>query len=533
MKPPTLNLLADRWIPVVRFDGSRERIAPWQITDTTPENPAVALDAPRADFNGSLVQLLIGLVQTTCPPRNDREWARYLQQPPDPEYLQRAFAPLVPVFGLTAGPVRFMQVANLAGGVEWPIEKLLLEMPGTQTIDQNRDFFQKRGTVTGLCPACTAMALYTLQCTGPAGGGGHLTGIRGGGPVTTIVTGSSLWETVWLNVLNEDEFAALGAADKTDLPDRFPWVPPVRGREHYPTTAPDDVHPANLYWGMPRRILLDDQADPGVCSVCGEETPTRITRFFMKKWGINYAGAWRHPLTPYYRKNEDLLPEHANPGGIRYKHWIGLVQADPEGNQEAPRAVDAFFRRWPLLPDGVLPPHPMLWAFGFDMDKAKARAWYEGELPLTYVPEGDGEAVQAGIAQIVKTADLIRYSTVTAIRNALTGPNGALIPEIPGVSNRFWQETEPLFYSAVADLIAAGKDEEGTVAAKRTWLLAMTRYAESLFGYYAQMNHIGAVNYPQQIAKARRDLRIYTAPGNKKIRERLGLPEEMKNDGKP
>lgn len=526
----TLNLIQDRWIPVTRHGGELDRIAPWQITDQTPENPVVGLDAPRADFAGALTQLLIGVVQTTCPPHNDREWAMKLRQPPSPEFLRSKFARIAGQFNLTDPDVPFMQVANLAGGVAWPIEKIFLEQPGTQTIEQNRDLFQRRGTVTGLCPACAAAALYTLQSTGPAGGGGHLTGIRGGGPLTCMVRGDTLWETIWLNVVNEPEFAELGNAARDDHAGMFPWVPPIRAREDYPTTTPADVHPVNLYWGMPRRILLDKPAGPGVCSICGETTPHRITGFSMKKWGVNYAGAWRHPLTPYYPKGDGMLPEHANPGGIQYKHWLGLVQSDPNRGSAAPLGVQAFRRRWPLVKD-VVPEHPMLWTSGYDMENSKARCWYEGLLPLIYVPDGRATAVEGWIAEVVRTADLVRYSTATAVRSALTSPKAKTRGPAPAeVSARFWRETESLFYTAITDLVAA-EDDAAAVPVKRRWLKDVTQVAMSLFTYYSQAVRIGDVEYPQRIAEAHRDLGVFTAPGNKKIRETLGLPKEMTRDG--
>ncbi len=517
---------------MARHDGSADRIAPWQLTDRISENPAVGLDAPRADFAGSLIQFLIGVVQTTCPPKDDQEWALKLRNPPSSEFLRARFARVADCFALADARVPFLQVADLTGGVAWPAEKLFLEQPGNQTIEQNRDFFLKRGTVAGVCPACAAMALYTLQSTGPAGGGGHLTGVRGGGPLTCVVTGNTLWETVWLNVVNEAEFAALGNADRADPAGMFPWVPPVRGREGFPTTTPADVHPANLYWGMPRRILLDPPAGAGTCSVCGTATEALVTGFVMKKWGVNYAGAWRHPLSPYYPKGDDLLPEHANPGGIAYKHWLGLVQSDPARGATAPLAVQAFRRRWPRVQD-LVPAHPMLWTFGYDMDNAKARCWYEGLLPLTYVPDGRTEEVEDRIAQVVRTADLVRYSAVTAVRSALFSPRAKTKPPAPAeVSARFWRESEPHFYAAVADLVAA-EDDGAVEIVKRRWLAAVTRVAEDLFAYYAQATRIGDVAYPQRIATAHRDLRIFTAPGGKKIRETLGLPAKEEDHHEP
>lgn len=44
----TLNLLTDRWIPVLDASGSRRVIAPWEMADPTLQRP----DWPRAGLFG-------------------------------------------------------------------------------------------------------------------------------------------------------------------------------------------------------------------------------------------------------------------------------------------------------------------------------------------------------------------------------------------------------------------------------------------------------------------------------------------------
>ncbi|MDX1653598.1 MAG: type I-E CRISPR-associated protein Cse1/CasA, partial [Candidatus Competibacteraceae bacterium] len=84
-----MNLITDPWIPIRRRDGGFGLIAPHQITD--PDDPPLTLDAPRADFDGALMQFLIGLLQTVCPPERDREWRRMLAEPPTPDELWSRF----------------------------------------------------------------------------------------------------------------------------------------------------------------------------------------------------------------------------------------------------------------------------------------------------------------------------------------------------------------------------------------------------------------------------------------------------------
>ena len=63
-----MNLIKDPWIPVRRESGMEDIIAPWQLTET--DDPVIALSAPRPDFNGALMQFLIGLLQISAAPED-------------------------------------------------------------------------------------------------------------------------------------------------------------------------------------------------------------------------------------------------------------------------------------------------------------------------------------------------------------------------------------------------------------------------------------------------------------------------------
>ena len=80
-----MNLIHDAWIPMRRKHGEERHIAPWEVTTRYSDDPIVALAAPRPDFNGALIQFLIGLLQTTCAPDSPRTWRTWLREPPSPE----------------------------------------------------------------------------------------------------------------------------------------------------------------------------------------------------------------------------------------------------------------------------------------------------------------------------------------------------------------------------------------------------------------------------------------------------------------
>ena len=213
-----MNLLDTPWLPVRLRDGARTLIRPAQIT--AKDNPPVALDSPRADFNGALAQFLIGLLQTCLAAKNDDEWEERLERPPTKEQLDAAFSRYHTAFEVDRDGPRFMQdfeafekflTKQKLKKATKPIGWLLIDAPTENTLENNADHFIKRGYVEALCPVCAVTALFTLQLNAPSGGAGHRTSMRGGGPLTTLVAvdpeGSSLpdtlWHHLWLNVLPE------------------------------------------------------------------------------------------------------------------------------------------------------------------------------------------------------------------------------------------------------------------------------------------------------------------------------------------
>ena len=531
------NLIHNLWIPILRQSGEHEVITPWQLTNQIQENPIIHINSPRPDFNGALIQFLIGLLQTGMGPSTEEEWRHLFRSPPSPDQMRVDFEPIAHAFHLDGDGYHFMQEHQMVGGDKRPIDSLLIEMPGENTIRLNRDHFLKRETVKGMCPPCSAMALLSLEINGPSGGRGHLTGIRGGGPLTTIVLGRNLWQTVWLNVLSDDLFLRdrFGNREKQNITDKFPWMGDARTSEAGEQLVKEDVHPTHIFWSMPRRILLNlDNLTSGTCDVCGNEGVELVTSYSTKPHGIRYRQeSWRHPLTPYYRREStdsvQMLPYHCQPGGIRYRHWLGLIQKDEDRGQEPSEVVHLFQRsRWSTIQDS-LPRNPMVWAFGYDMDNMKARCWYEGSMPLIHVKESYRRPFESSVTQIVKTADYINANLRRAIIKAVYPEKSEQKNELTVASSRFWHATEDLFYSTQYDLLHTIKANGDTASVKLEWLKLANQTTQSVFEDYAQIRRIDEGD-PKRIIHAYRDLRRFNSPKSKKVREILGLPQEKRRD---
>jgi CRISPR system Cascade subunit CasA len=539
-----VNLLEERWIPIRRASGLEGRIAPYEITDGIDTDPVMALDAPRPDFNGALIQFLIGLVQTAWV-YADRFWDReeMLWSPPTPDELRHLFEPLKEAFYLDGDGPRFMQDLTLCAS-DKPTQKdvaaLLVDFPGAETIGKNTDHFVKRDSGGPLCPHCAAAALFCLMTNAPSGGTGHRTSLRGGGPLTTLIVyvpvtpdhpPRALWRDVSCNVLDASSFVS-DSSRNFGLPDLFPWL---RGIEQSTGKSgevqPLDVSPLQVYWAMPRRVrLLFEGGKSAQCALCRMDTVGPIRRCETKNLGLNYKGPWRHPLSPYYRNKltDPFLPFHPQPDGMAYRHWLGWVLGTKRPGQEIVPAEAVRTFRSAL----VEPRQLRLWAFGYDMDNMKARCWYETVFPLFDLPvehhtsldTAAAEALAGIVGTLILTAEEVAKFIRDAVHDAWTGA-GESRGDLGFVEASFWSGTQAQFFSSVEGAIALarhhGRDAYDQSASLRgVWLETLRRAALGLFDQLAARGNVEAGN-PVKLARAYRNLcnKLY----GRQLQKALGL----------
>jgi len=530
-----INLITDRWIPVRRRNGERETIEPWRITDGDgSDNPIVSIASPRPDFDGALVQFLVGICQTVLTPEDDEEWENLLLNPPSEDDLRAKFEPIVPAFNLGGDGPRFMQDVDIEDGADWSVDNLLIGMPEKTKISDNTDWFVKRGTVQGLCPKCAAMALFTLQTNAPGGGRGHMTSLRGGGPMTSIILGPTLWQTVWANVIDQDNRDDDGSPVIARDSHRFPWMGDVRTSEAGTPTTPRDAHPDQAFWAMPRRIFLDfDNAPTGSCDLCGAEDEHRIIRFRTKPYGIKYAG-WVHPLSPYYRKDKsstDLLPLHLQPDGITYQNWLGTVINDKEKGAKISQNVALFPGRTPPgKARQIYSGHsgrPRLWLFGYDMNNKKPRCYYQGTMPIITAGDEWAASFEELAAGMVRSAGEAANNVRWCVKIALFDRPSDVKGDLSVITARFYQATEEAFYRGLEDTASALSNGGETSGIRKRWLATLNDTSKRLFDEYSQIDFIDAID-AQRAVKARRLLTNPFSKANRAIRGHLGIADEKK-----
>jgi CRISPR system Cascade subunit CasA len=123
--------------------------------------------------------------------------------------------------------------------------------------------------------------------------------------LTTLLlsgTPQSLWQDLWLNVQPRAlHLESCGNAGLNLPHHRFPWLADITVTQPGQETAPVQVHPDHIFWATPRRIRLNmDGLMSGKCDICGRTSDRLIRQFYAKNYGLNYKGAWLHPLSPYY-----------------------------------------------------------------------------------------------------------------------------------------------------------------------------------------------------------------------------------------
>jgi CRISPR system Cascade subunit CasA len=491
--PELYSLVRRAWLPVAFSNGRRDFVRLIDIADGS----IIRIATGRPDCDISLTEFLIGLLAVAIGPRNDEDWAgRYLNAPTSAD-LEAAFAPFDSALILDGEGSRFFQDREAFEGAATPVEAFLMDAPA--------EHFQVDGRTQVLSRAGAAIALATLQTSAPAGGAGHRTSLRGGGPLSNLVVPGTadqseptLWQRLWANVPGDDYSATADEAGRV-----FPWLSATRvSDKEGKATNPTDVHLAQAFFGMPRRIRLvfEPNTDHRPCDLTGATDDVIVTGYVTKPWGTNYTGWSRaHPLSPYYKvKPADIefLPVHLKSSRVGYRQWLGMVMDAKEGQRVRARCLATFERRTEELPEieATIVKRSQLLVAGYAMDNMKPLDFAESLLPLIITKDATvNDAIKQLARSWVGAADTVASQLVTSVKIALFGENAKADRDstrLDAVKSRFWADTEDEFYvqlRAAADTfeqsaasLADTKDDLNQAAGAK-WLASLNRHALIIF----------------------------------------------------
>lgn len=494
-----MNLISRIWIPVRRRSGSRDVISPAGLVSDYRADPVIAPAWNRADLDVATYEFLIGLAAATYPHAEDDRgaWEDDFHTPPD---LEARFAPLVPHFEVE----QFVQDFDDLDASPEPAVWLMMNSPGEKTTKENACLFVKNNDGVLSRPAA-AIALFALQSWATSGGRGRRTGVRGGGPLTTLAIPdgdrpTTLWETIWLNT----------PADRrlSDPLQAFPWLSATKTSTKGETIHENEANRLQALWGAPRRIrLVWEQNTARMCTITGALDEVVCTGFRTISYGANY-GVWRHPLSPYYydKKDSEWRSIHAQTGRLGYRDWVALV-AGGEGRRaalcvlQAKERLEDLGRPWR---DGS-----RLFAAGYAMSQDKAEAFVSATMPLHTVDRGIRLEIERVAAMLIAASAVVSKALWGACKRARVAPSEPC--------NLLWTNTEQAFHETLdGDLGRAGE----------TWLVVLLREATAVFDAYVQVGE--DIARAQQVVEARKwlvlALRGY-GPEGKRLFATLALPQ--------
>lgn len=286
-----MNLLEDAWIPV-RADGGTGafQLLTYRNLLCEPGNWQVSL--PRDDLEMACVQLLVCMTQVMFLPEDDRNLRERLAAHLSVEAFAAVVAPFRNWFDLDHPTQPFMQSRGVTG--EWTsIQKLLPGLPEqTSKSESAHCFFNTASEVRQVGGAVAVIALFNQASNSPSFGGGFKGSLRGGAPITTLVAGDGLRETIWLNVLTalrvRERQIMMPGADK----DPPTWVEPIVEQETIHWNEIGLVR--GLFW-QPARVELVRAKVSASCDVIGGEPVPVYSGFRKEKFNFTVTGLWPHP----------------------------------------------------------------------------------------------------------------------------------------------------------------------------------------------------------------------------------------------
>lgn len=287
-----MNLLKDKWIPVGK-GVSFEQISFKELLCTDLPDLQVAL--PRDDLELACIQLLAAMTQVIFMPPDKKVLRERIKTPLNEKDYVEGIEKYRDWFDLEHPKWPFMQVRGVKG--EWTsVQKLMIGMPEiTSKSGSAHAFFNEPTEVHATCPGITAIAMFNQASNSPSFGGGFKGSLRGAGPISTMIMGKNLRDTVWKNVLPLNKVRELIPwYDDTKDNDKPVWVDPIQNGKIQPYSI---GILRGLFW-QPVHMELVKADKPISCDLLGVTKKDCFVGFRKKRYSFELEGIWPHPYSP-------------------------------------------------------------------------------------------------------------------------------------------------------------------------------------------------------------------------------------------
>lgn len=333
-----MNLLKDNWIPV-QIGNEEVQLIKLQDLLCCEEDWQLCLN--RDDMELAALQLLVCLVQVVFIPENKRQLLERWQKPLTSEEYEKGVQPFLDWFDLLHPRYPFMQTVNIDGKKEdknWSsLQKLFVGLPEeTSKSPSSSAFFNevKEIETSELC--FVVIALFQQATNGMSlGGSAFSCGLKGLMPLTTLLRGKSIRESIWFNILSKDTLQKY-APQFLQIQDDCPvWVKETKRKNEHELSHEIGLL-RGLFW-QPARIKL-------TFNNAGQATG------FLKESGTcTIKGIWHHPHTPldigvFTQQDEKKNPFLSARGNLPLWHdllsfFYSRSQFNPEKREGVGRAL--------------------------------------------------------------------------------------------------------------------------------------------------------------------------------------------------
>jgi CRISPR system Cascade subunit CasA len=293
-----MNLLTDPWVPVQQ-SGKTRLIT---LKEVLCVDSDYHITLPRDDMELACLQLIICLTQVLFLPDTAAELKRRIRIPLNEDEYVAGTQGYLDWFDLRHPETPFMQVRRVKAKRVTPIQKMLLGLPaGTSS----HAFFNDPNEISQVDQSIAAIALFNMA-NNFSYGGGIKEGLRVLGqkaPITTLMSGRCLRQTIWFNVLHEQhiltympEYIRLKGNDKPV------WVDQIKPRSRF--SAHEIGLLRGLFW-QPAHVELRFCNNKKSCDFLGlNSTDDTVCGFNIEKFGsqktggYDIEGTWIHPHSP-------------------------------------------------------------------------------------------------------------------------------------------------------------------------------------------------------------------------------------------
>lgn len=327
-----MNLLIDDWIPV-QHQGFFKQISlkalltsdePWQVS------------LPRDDMEMACLQLLVSLTQVLFIPLDAKELKARIGKPVTEDDYKDAVEGKLEWFGMDHPESPFMQVRGVKATELTDMAKLFAGLTGSTS----STFVNEPNLAGTLCSSCAALGLFNQALNCPGFGGGFKASLRGSVPISTLILGDDLRDTLWQNVLCKTVLDDVMPWHETNKNEKPNWVDLVKSKDK--VAAHETGLLRGLFW-QPAHIELVREEGRGSCDCCGKEAQ-RYIGFKKEKFVYEFNGVWPHPHGPrVYKLARGMREEKFSSFTTNAPSWTllnqFLIQEDLEREGRTPAPV--------------------------------------------------------------------------------------------------------------------------------------------------------------------------------------------------